>query len=71
MKEIEIEALRPFNKTPQGELCEVGDTFPVDATRADELVRLGLARRTDGKAAPVPDNKMRPARSTKAVKVDG
>jgi hypothetical protein len=69
MKEVTIEALRPFNKTPQGDLCEVGDTFPVDATRADELERLGLAKRVgkfaspadaDTQAAPKPLNKAAP-----------
>lgn len=59
-KEVEIEALRPFNRTPQGGICELGDIFSVAETRAVELERLGLARRVDAKAAPTPDNKMAP-----------
>ncbi|MBB3934285.1 hypothetical protein [Aureimonas phyllosphaerae] len=51
-KEVEIETLRSFNRTPQGDLCEVGDRFPVAASRAEELERLGLARRTQ--VAPDP-----------------
>lgn len=44
---VEIEVLKPFNKTPQGNLADVGERFPVDETRAGELDRLGLAKRTD------------------------
>lgn len=57
-EEVEIEALRPFNRTPQGGICEPGDRFPVTASRAGELERLGLARRTS--EAPKPENKMLP-----------
>ncbi|TDR89116.1 hypothetical protein [Enterovirga rhinocerotis] len=80
MSEVQIEALKPFNKTPQGDLCEVGDSFRVAATRADELERLGLAKRADGekgapkpanKAAPTPANKVKPAHSSKAVRLGG
>ena len=42
--EIDIYALRSFNRTPQGGLCEPGDIFPVGEVRAAELGRLGLAR---------------------------
>lgn len=70
-KQVQIEALKAFNKTPQGDLCEPGDTFAVDQTRADELERLGLAKLTgedalDAKvvaatqAAPKPLNKAAP-----------
>lgn len=65
MQDVEIEALRPFNKTAQGNLCEPGDRFPVSEIRAVELETLGLARRT-GKAAPTPSNKMAPAPEDKA-----
>lgn len=54
--DVEIEALRPFNRTPQGGICEPGDRFAVTASRADELERSGLARRTA--EAPKPENKM-------------
>lgn len=65
--QVEIEALKPFNKTPQGEICEVGDIFPVDETRADELERLGLAVRASGvKSAPAPENKSAPTPHNKA-----
>ncbi|MBO0904221.1 hypothetical protein [Jiella sonneratiae] len=57
MSDVEIEALKPFNRTPQGDPCDVGDRFTVGATRADELERLKLARRVA--AAPKPENKMR------------
>lgn len=70
MKEVTIEALRPFNKTPQGDICEIGDVFEVSETRADELERLGLAKRADDasrqvgdthtQAAPKPLNKAAP-----------
>lgn len=67
-KKVEIEALKPFNKTPQGDLCEVGEVFPVEETRADELERLGLAKRADGtKAKPAPENKAAPVPKNKAV----
>lgn len=67
-KQVEIEALKSFNKTPQGDLCEPGDTFPVDATRADELERLGLAKRADGtKAKAEPENKAAPTPTNKAI----
>lgn len=71
-KKVEIEALRPFNKTAQGDICEVGDVFPVDETRADELERLGLATRdiktdklSETQAAPKPSNKAAPKPKTK------
>lgn len=48
MKEVTIEALRPFNKTPQGDICEIGDVFEVSESRADELERLSLAKRSSG-----------------------
>lgn len=64
--ETEIEAIRPFNRTAQGELCEPGDVFSVTETRAGELERLGLARRT--KAAPKPSNKMAAEPENKAEK---
>lgn len=60
-KTVEIEALRPFHKTAQGELAEVGERFSVDETRAQELARNGLAKpvvKPKGKAAPSPENKM-------------
>jgi hypothetical protein len=63
-KEVEIEALRPFNRTPQGDLCDIGDRFTVGETRADELERSKLARRTAN--APKAKNKMAPEPSTKA-----
>ncbi len=67
-KKVEIEALRPFNKTAQGDICEVGDVFLVDETRADELERLGLAQRADGtKAKPAPENKAAPPPKNKAI----
>jgi hypothetical protein len=61
----EITAVKPFNRTPQGGLCDAGDVFTVSDTRATELERLGLATRT--KAAPAPENKMAPAPSNKAA----
>lgn len=71
MTEVSVEALRPFNKTAQGAICETGDVFLVSASRAEELERLGLAKRSDEpepappsaevKAAPVPSNKAQPA----------
>lgn len=67
-KQVEIEALRAFNKTPQGDICEPGDVFAIDPTRADELERLGLAKRTDGaKAKAEPENKAAPKPSNKAI----
>lgn len=72
MSDVEVEALKPFNRTPQGDLCEAGDIFPVTETRADELARLGLARRTDGKKVePETGKKVMPARLTKSVKLGG
>ena len=67
IKMVDVEVLRPFNKTAQGDLATVGETFPVDETRADELGRLGLAKRTGSgaKAAPAPENKMAPAPENK------
>lgn len=68
MKEVTIEALRPFNKTPQGDICEVGDVFPVSESRADELERNGLAKRSDGtKAKPAAQNKAAPTPKNKAI----
>lgn len=73
-KQVQIMALRPFNRTAQGDLCQVGDVFPVEETRADELERLGLAKRsgkTDGsansseQAAPKPLNKAAPKPKSK------
>ena len=71
MNDVEIEALRPFNRTVRGDICEPGDTFPVPETRADELIRLGLARRVGEKEAPETEKKVMPARSAKAVKLGG
>lgn len=72
-KTVEIEALKPFNKTPQGDLCEAGDRFPVGEIRADELARLGLAKRTKAsatvKVAPEPANKMAPEPANKGPTV--
>ena len=63
-----VKVLRPFNKTPQGDLADVGDTFEVDDTRAGELQRLGLAQPVGGtKAAPAPENKQAPAPANKAA----
>lgn len=61
--EVEIEALRPFNRTPQGDTCDVGDRFTVSASRAEELERLKLATRVA--VAPKPENKMKPAPAVK------
>lgn len=72
MKEVTITALRPFNRTPQGDICEPGDVFEVSESRADELERLGLAKRagsivpkrndiaTETQSAPKPLNKAAP-----------
>lgn len=71
MSEVKIEALKPFNKMPQGDLCEAGDVFPVTKCRADELERLGLAKlsgakgESQQKAAPLPENKAKPAPTNK------
>lgn len=70
MTEVKIEALKPFNRTPQGDLCEVGDVFPVTKSRAEELERFGLAKSAptnepEMKAASVPENKARPAPANK------
>lgn len=70
MSEVEIEALRPFNRSVRGDICEPGDTFPVSEARAVDLVRLGLARRVE-KEAPETETKVMPARSTKAAKLGG
>ena len=68
MKEVTIEALRPFNRTPQGDICEIGDVFSVSESRADELERLSLAKRADGtKAKPVAQNKAAPKPTNKAI----
>lgn len=71
MSDVEIEALRPFNRSVRGDICEPGDTFPVSEARAVDLVRLGLARRVGEKVAPETETKVMPARSTKAVKLGG
>lgn len=63
-KQVEIEALKSFNRMPQGQICEPGDVFEVDETRAEELERLQLAKRTGD--APAPKNKQAPAPKTKA-----
>lgn len=69
--EVEIEALRPFNRTAQGEMVHPGDKpFMVGEVRAGELEALGLAKRT-GKAvkvAPTPANKMAAEPTNKGVK---
>jgi hypothetical protein len=63
-----VKVLRSFNKTPQGDLADVGDTFEVEPTRAQELQRLGLAEIVGGtKAAPEPENKQAPAPENKAA----
>jgi hypothetical protein len=69
-KEVEIEALKPFNRTPQGGLCEVGERFPVGEVRAAELERLGLAKpvKPARKASPEPANKMAPAAANKRAR---
>lgn len=60
MSEVEVVALKPFGKTPQGEIVHPGDPpFEVSEVRAGELEALGLAKRT-GKAKPTPANKMAP-----------
>lgn len=75
-KEVEIKALRPFNRTSQGDICEPGDVFRVDEARADELERLGLATRDikpfpdnfiTAQAAPKPLNKAAPSPKTKGI----
>ena len=54
-----VTVLRSFNKTPQGDLADIGETIEVDDTRAQELVRLGLGSpggcRQDGSGAPEQD----------------
>lgn len=72
MTEVKIEALKPFNRTAQGDLCEVGDVFAVTKSRSEELERLGLAKpasadkaKPEVKAAPVPENKAKPAPANK------
>ena len=63
-----VKVLRSFNKTPQGDLADIGETIEVDDTRAQELTRLGLAEpvetgeRPAAKAAPEPENRMAPTR---------
>ena len=66
-----VEVLKPFNKTPQGNLADIGEVIEVEASRKEELIRNGLAKSTgrpETKAAPVPDNKMAPAPDDKAAK---
>ena len=56
-----VKVLRSFNKTPQGDLAESGETIEVEENRAQELARLGLAEPVGGKkAAQIPDNKQAP-----------
>ena len=63
-----VKALRSFNKTPQGDLADIGDTFEVEPTRAQELQRLGLAEIVGGTmAAEAPENKQAPAPENKAA----
>jgi hypothetical protein len=63
-----VKVLRPFNKTPQGGLADIGHTFEVEPTRAQELQRLGLAEIVGGtKAAPEPENKQAPTPENKAA----
>ena len=58
-----VKVLRSFNKTPQGDLADIGDTIEVDDTRALELTRLGLAEpvsagdKQTARAAPALANK--------------
>lgn len=72
-KQVKIEALRPFNRTAHGDMCEVGDVFAVDQSRAQQLQDSGLARPADSKAAPTPLNKMapEPANKSKPVRLGG
>ncbi len=37
-----VKVIKSFNKTPQGDLADVGETIEVEDTRAGELQRLGL-----------------------------
>jgi len=61
-----VKTLRSFNATPQGGLVDIGVELEVSETRADELVRLGLAELVQGeKAAPVSQSKMAPEPTNK------
>ena len=61
-----VKVLRSFNKTPQGDLADIGETIEVDDTRAQELARLGLAEPAKGaKAASEAENKMAPEPANK------
>ena len=65
----QVEVLKSFNKTAQGDLASVGDVLTVDKPRADELRRLGLAGTPKGsgaKAAAPAENKMADAPANKA-----
>lgn len=67
MSDVEIEALKPFGKTARGDMVHPGDPpFMVGESRAGELERMGLARRT-GKAASEPANKMAPEAENKSA----
>ena len=57
-----VKVLRSFNKTPQGDLAEIGETIEVEDNRAQELSRLGLAEpvKAGAKAAEAPENKQAP-----------
>lgn len=65
----EIEVVRPFNKTPRGDIAEPGELLDVTETRGEELKRLGLARDPlpQVKQAPTPENKMAPVPENKAA----
>ena len=39
-----VEVLKSFNKTPQGNLADVGEVIEVEASRKEELIRNGLAK---------------------------
>ena len=68
-EEVTITALRPFNRTAAGDICEPGDVFDASKSRAEELERLGLAKVGGTKAAPTPENKAAPAPANKGVTV--
>ena len=64
-----VKVLRPFNKTPHGDLADVDETIEVEDTRAQELAHLGLAEPVKGaKASPAPENKAGPALANKGVR---
>ena len=60
-----VEVVRPFNKHHHGGMVHEGEIITVEATRREELIRLGLARDPVVKAAPVTENRMAPAPANK------